>query len=131
MSRIDLEDAYKFIYTHPSDWELLGSTLDIRQPDGSLKKQYFMDCTLPFGLKSSPKIFCTYAEGLRYIMLQKGVTIAQNYIDDFFTCGLPDTGECERNLQLMMSTCTDLGFSVQSFKNSNSHVRNGISWNRN
>ena len=31
MSRIDLEDAYTFIYTHQSDWELLGSTLDIRQ----------------------------------------------------------------------------------------------------
>jgi hypothetical protein len=116
MSRIDLEDAYKFIFTHPSDWELLGSTFDIRQSDGSLKKQYFIDCTLPFGLKSSPKIFCTFAEGLRYIMLKNGVTIAQNYMDDYFTCGLPGTGECERNLQLMISTCIDLGFSVQSKK---------------
>ena len=60
MGKLDLEDAYKYIMVNPDDWELLGSTFNMRLPDGSLRKQYYMDCVLPFGLRSSPRIFCTY-----------------------------------------------------------------------
>ena len=116
MSKIDLQDAYKYIFVNPDDWELLGSTLNVRLSDGTIQKQYFIDCFLPFGLRTSPRIFCTYAEALRYIMLQNGVSIVANYIDDFFTCGYPDTIECSTNLQTMINTCEELGFSVQPNK---------------
>ena len=98
MSKIDLQDAFKYIFVNPDDWELLGSTLNVRLSDGTIQKQYFIDCFLPFGLRTSPRIFCTYAEALRYIMLQNGVSIVANYIDDFFTCEYPDTIECSANL---------------------------------
>ena len=40
----------------------------------------------------------------------------EHYLDDFFTCGDALSTECAANLQQMLLTCADLGFSVQPTK---------------
>jgi len=116
MAKLDLEDAFKHIVVRPEDWDLLGSTLEVSDPSGRVTTQYFVDMVLPFGMRSSPKKFCEFADGLRYIMIKKGVTDVENYVDDFFTCGPPGTNQCDDNLNIMLDTCDNAGFTVSQKK---------------
>lgn len=112
MAKLDLEDAFKHIVVRPQDWDLLGSTLEVSDPMGTKTLQYFVDMVLPFGMRSSPKKFCEFADALRYMMEQNGVSDVDNYVDDFFTCGPPGTNQCEDNLNVMLDTCDGAKFSV-------------------
>ena len=116
MCKLDLEDAYKHIPIKPEDRPLLGTTWKYIDENGNSIKQYFVDTVLPFGLKSSAKLFNKYADGLEYIMKQNGVSNVEHYLDDYFSCGHPTSMECEANLAIMTYTCKCLGFSVQPRK---------------
>ena len=71
---------------------------------------------MPFGLKSSVKLFNKYADGLEYVMKRNGVSICEHYLDDYFTCDSPNTMECAANLAIMSYTCKYLGFGIQRNK---------------
>ena len=71
-----------------------------------------MDHVLPFGLRSSAILFNPFADGLEYVMKQNGVSRVLHYLDDFFTCGAPESAECELNLKTMLYTCDSLGMPV-------------------
>ena len=116
MAKLDLEDAFKHIVVRPQDWDLLGSTLEVIDPTGEKTLQYFVDLVLPFGMRSSPKKFCEFADCLRYMMENNGVSDVDNYVDDFFTCGPPGTNQCDDNLNTMLGTCKEAGFSVSPRK---------------
>ena len=60
MLKIDLADAYRQIVVKPSEWFLLGTTIE--QDDGS--KNYYVDTRLLFGLRSAAKLFDKFASGL-------------------------------------------------------------------
>ena len=62
------------IPVHPHDQHLLG----VRWKDS-----YYVDRMLPFGLRSAPKIFSAVADGLQWILVQKGITHLLHYLDDF------------------------------------------------
>lgn len=49
MGKMDVRYAFRLMPVHPLDWELLGF---------EHRGQYFFDTVLPFGLLSSPSIFC-------------------------------------------------------------------------
>ena len=53
LAKFDIQSAYRTVPFHPDDRLLLGM-----QWNGSL----YIDTTLPFGLRSAPKIFCAIAE---------------------------------------------------------------------
>ena len=108
MSKLDLEDAFRHINVNPADWHLLGSSW--RNIDGSV--QYYVDMVLPFGLRSSPFLFDQYAAGLEYIMKCKGVTVAEHYLDDYFTCGSANSDQCNTNLSIMIEACNETGFNI-------------------
>jgi len=72
--KADIKEAYRIIPVHPHDQHLLG----IRWNDS-----YYIDRMLPFGLRSAPKIFSAVADGLQWIMVQKGITHLLHYLDDF------------------------------------------------
>jgi hypothetical protein len=78
MSKIDLMDAFKHIVIRPEDWHLCGSTLDTLNDEGIMVKEYYVNLVLPFGLSSSPQLFTLFADGLQYIMQQRGVTVCVN-----------------------------------------------------
>ena len=78
LAKIDVQHAFRNIPVHPQDRTLLGM-----EWDGHL----YMDTTLPFGLRSAPKIFCSLADALEWVLLENGVTNSNNYLDDFLTMG--------------------------------------------
>lgn len=100
MAKLDLQDAYKHVMVHPLDWDLLGSTIT---RDG--RTSHYVDTSLPFGLKSAPKIFNEVADMLAYMMTEKGASFVDHYLDDYFTLGQANTPECERNMRIMLDTC--------------------------
>ena len=116
MAQLDLQDAYKHIFVRPEDIYLLGCVWDRKHPTGDIQREYYMDLTLPFGLKSSAKYFNKYADGLQYAMIGNCVSVVEHYLDDYFTCGAPSTMECAANQAIMCYTCKQLGFSVQPTK---------------
>jgi len=116
MSKLDLSDAFRHILVHREDWELLGSTWPV-EIDGSIQLAYFFDAFLPFGLRSSPALFLRFADTMATIMQFRGVSPTWHYLDDFWTCGpaKPHT-QCYSNLDIMLQTCRDLGFTVNPDK---------------
>ena len=59
LAKSDIKHAYRQIPVHPQDRVLLGLQWQGR---------YFMDATLPFGLRSAPIIFFSVADALEWIV---------------------------------------------------------------
>jgi len=101
MAKMDVQQAYRNIPVAPENRNLLGMTWE-----GCL----FVDRVLPFGLRSAPLLFSAIADALLYIMLNNGVSwVYITYLDDFFTCGAPDSPECLQNMQAMQKICREAG----------------------
>ena len=78
--------------------------------------ELFIDATLPFGLRSAPLIFTALADALQLIMVKKGVSWLDHYIDDSVTMGLPESEECGINMALMHAACEEVGLPVEPEK---------------
>lgn len=76
----------------------------------------YMDATLPFGLRSATIIFTALADGLEWILHQRGIPYIAHYLDDFITLGAPGSDQCSSNLSIMFNTCTELGIPLASNK---------------
>ncbi|MEE8386052.1 MAG: reverse transcriptase domain-containing protein, partial [Dehalococcoidia bacterium] len=107
MAKLDLENAYRQVLVHPDDWDLLGSSITVKG-----ETHYYVDTTLPFGLRSAPLIFNEVADALAFIMRRLGITFVDHYLDDFFTLGPPDSPVCADNRQVMLDACRITGFPV-------------------
>ena len=116
MSKLDLADAFKHILVRQRDWELLGSVWEDTDSAGNKVKEYYVDTVLPFGLRSSPKLFNDFAEALQFIMEKQGVSDVDHYLDDYFTCGPPNSNICRSNLDTMLAVCDEFGFEVNPSK---------------
>lgn len=73
---------------YDEEWETLGSTWPI-EIDSTIVTGYFLDTLLPFGLQNSPALFLKFVDGLKFVMSFKGASPIWNYLDNFWTCGLP------------------------------------------
>ena len=111
-AKIDLADAYKTIVVRPCDWNLLGSSWI----DDAGRTVYYIDHVLPFGLKSSARLFNLFAYGLECFMKQDGCTYVRHYLDDYITYGSPDSSECDDNLKIMLDMCKETGMAVNPAK---------------
>lgn len=80
LAKVDIAQAFRNIPVHPDDRHLLGMKWD---------DKVFIDLTLPFGLRSSPRIFTTVADVFEWILLHRGVSWCLHYIDNFLTSGEP------------------------------------------
>ena len=107
LAKIDIQSAYRIVPVHPQDRPLLG----VRW-----RGSVYVDAMLPFGLRSAPKIFTALADSLQWILQRRGVTFVWHYIDDFIVCGPPTSPECHRSLQIMTSTCEELGVPLAKHK---------------
>lgn len=112
MSTMDLADAYKSVLVRPEDWDLLGITW-ITDDNNT---QYYVDLTLPFGLRSSAKLFSEIADALLLSMKYNGATEVHHYLDDFITIGPANSPQCSNNLEIMLSTSDYIGFEVNDKK---------------
>ena len=64
LAKFDLSNAYRILQVHPDDQSLLGDTWQ-----GNI----YMDRSLPFGLRSAPKIFNAVADFLAWILFCNGI----------------------------------------------------------
>ena len=100
MAKFDLKAAYRQIPVHPDDRGMLW------------ENELYIDTTLPFGLRSAPMIFSAVADGLAYIIREKGVKGLDHYLDDFSLVSPPKSSECQMNLATALETCDEVGFLV-------------------
>ena len=70
----------------------------------------------PFGLRSAPLIFLAVADTLQFMMIQKGASFVDHYVDDFITVGVPRSTECANNAKIMHHTCEMAGTPVEEGK---------------
>ncbi len=76
--------------------------------DGGL----FIDTTLPFGLRSAPKIFSAVADAVEWVARHEGVRFVIHYLDDFLVFGTPNTSECPAALAKLLDLFHRLGLQV-------------------
>jgi hypothetical protein len=100
LAKLDIKSAYRLVPVHPQDRDLLAI---------EWHGAYYVDGALPFGLRSAPKIFTAIADALQWVMLQRGVTMVDLYLDDFVTMGPPGMDTCRVNLDRILAVCSDLG----------------------
>ena len=107
LAKVDVAHALRNILVHPEDRHLLGMRWG---------NDIFIDMTLPFGLRSSPKIITAVADALEWVFRHRGVTWCMHYVDDFLTVGRPESGECRSNLQVILETCGRVGVPLKANK---------------
>ena len=107
MAKLDIKSAYRIVPVHPQDRFLLGMKWEDR---------VFVDRALPFGLRSAPKIFNAVADALEWIVKDLGVQQLWHYLDDYITCGAPESDECQSNLQMLVDVCRHLGVPLANEK---------------
>ena len=86
LAKVDIAWAYRNIPIHPDDCWLLGMMWE-----GNL----FIDTSLPYGLRSTPKIFSAVADAVEWILHQEGIEVVFHYLDDFLLISALSTPECE------------------------------------
>lgn len=97
MAKFDVEAAYRNIAVHPKDRFLLGM---------KWRGQFFVDLTLPFGLRSAHYIFNSVADMVEWILLNPHhVSDLLHYLDHFITAGPPHTNQCALNLGTAVAVC--------------------------
>lgn len=87
LAKVDIKNAYRNIPIHPDEWWLFGMVWE---------DALFIDTTLPFGLRSAPKIFNAVADAVEWILKEAGVSVVFHYLDDFLLIGVPNSAECAR-----------------------------------
>ena len=104
LAKLDVHSVYRLILVHPDDHPLLGFQWQGVQ---------YVDSMLPIGLRSAPKIFTAVADALEWVARQRGVPEIDHYLDDFITLGPHATADCQKNLDIIIQTCTDLGIPLE------------------
>ena len=87
MAKLDVKHAFRLIPVRSEDWHLLGYQFN---------DFYYFDIVLPFGLRSSPFLFCQLSEAVLWIF--KHVTGHQRafcHVDDFLFITEPDRSACQ------------------------------------
>ncbi len=99
LAKLDVASAYRLVLVHPQDRLLLG----IQWHDS-----VYIDCSLPFGLRSAPKMFTALADALEWCFRQHGVSEVDHYLDDFITIDPPEAMDCQRSLSITLDVCRSL-----------------------
>ncbi len=92
MAKVDLKAAFKHILVRPDQWHLLGLHLD--SPERV--REFFFDATLPFGLRSSLKLFNEFTKIIQRLVKQIGIDKIYGYLDGFFIVDDTEYGFLEK-----------------------------------
>jgi hypothetical protein len=107
LAKMDIKKAYRMIPVHPDDRPLLGM---------QWQDQLYLDATLPFGLRSAPKIFTAVADAAEWIARSAGIQWVGHYLDDFLLAGRPNSTECQLALEQLSDLFQQLGVPVAQDK---------------
>ena len=104
MAKFDVEAAYRNVLIHPLDCYLLGMKWHNR---------YYVDLTLPFGLRFAPFIFNAITNMVEWILVHPyQISALLHYLHDFITAGPPDSPQCAHNLCTALAVCKRLGLPL-------------------
>ena len=107
MAKLDIRHAFRLCPVRPNQWALLGYWWE---------GFYFVDTRLPFGSRSSPFIFNTFADLLLWILIHVcGIQFIIHYLDDFFLCA-DSAAKCKADMDNMQSTFSLLGIPLATDK---------------
>ena len=103
MAKIDIKHAFRICPVNPADFPLLGMWWD---------NKFYVDTRLPFGSRSSPYIFNTFADVLCwFITVLCGIATCIHYLDDFFVVAKTET-ECKRYVETIKKLFDFLGIPI-------------------
>ena len=103
LAKVDIEHTYSNIPIHPDNRWLFGMVWE---------DAMFIDTALPFGLRSTPKIFNAVADAVEWILKEAGVSVVFHYLDDFLLIGAPNSAECAQALTILLQTFQQLGLPI-------------------
>ena len=105
--KIDVKTAYKLVPVRPEDWFLLGFVW---------RGKYYYERTLPFGLRSSCRLWELYATALQHFFERElGRQCVVHYIDDFLFV-IEQEAEARRCLSTALAVCDTLGVPISASK---------------
>ena len=100
LTKVDIQSAYRVIPVHPQDSILLGM---------KWQGNVYVDAALRFGQRSAPKIFNAVADGLEWIVHNRG---DMHYLDDFIVVGAPKSYECGEGMETLVNTFESVGIPL-------------------
>ena len=100
LAKVDIKSAYRLILVHPDDRPLMGINRN---------RELYVDAMLPFGLRSTTKIFTAVVDALQWYICKKGVHGLDHYLDDFIIVAPPASDRARIFLQLLEDECDALG----------------------
>ena len=101
MAKLEIQHAFRLCPVRSADWHLLGMFWN---------QQYFIDTRLPFGSRSSPYIFNTFADALAWILVFVfSVPYVIHYLDDFFIADSAISNKTAKYMNTIKSAFTWLG----------------------
>ena len=113
MGKIDWEAAFRQVAVHKDDLPLLGL---------AWRDLLFVRLVLPFGARSSPKLFTVFAGAFMAILRREVATSFPHtptelvyYLDDFFLAAR-SSSECQEAMKLMISLADRLGVALHPDK---------------
>ncbi|XP_061167511.1 uncharacterized protein LOC133176404 [Saccostrea echinata] len=107
LCKTDIQDAFKQIPVLPEQWRFLGFKWN---------KNYYFCVRLPFGSRSSPKIFDNLSQAVCWIAQHNyGIHTILHLLDDFLTIDRPQ-GDGERTMLILKMIFKKLGIPISEKK---------------
>ena len=107
MVKADIKHAFRLCPVSPTDWHLLGY---------SWRNFFYFDVRLPFGSRSSPYIFNTFANLLCWVLQSVfAISYIIHYLDDFFLCHA-SYSECVRYRDRLTTAFSDINVPLAEGK---------------
>ena len=108
MAKFDVACAYRNIPIHADDRYLLGMRW---------RNRYYIDLTLPFGLRSAPFIFDSVACMVEWTLRNRyNVRFIFHYLDDFLTLAPANSLECAANVEIARTIFHRFGLPLNPTK---------------
>ena len=108
MAKVDIKHAFRLCPVLPQDFLLLGMLWD---------GLFYFDTRLPFGGRSSPFIFNSFADALAWILVFVcGIPYILYYLDDFFVASHCGNNFCSSYVQLVKVAFDHLGVPIADDK---------------
>ena len=106
--RVGEEYKSQYLMDHPCQWHLLCFYFH---------DHWYVDLVLSFGLRSSPTIFCQFADLVRWVLANcYNIPMIINYSDDFFQVSGLDLTVATTELSTVLQAFDDMGIPVASNK---------------
>ncbi|KAK3087428.1 hypothetical protein FSP39_005841 [Pinctada imbricata] len=108
MAKSDIQDAFRIMPVHPSDYHLLGF---------SWNDHFYYERCLPMGASSSCQIFECLSNALQWVMYTKYKASGLSHIlDDFFFISHAGSAKCKQDLTNFLYLCSKTNIPINMSK---------------